>query len=326
MARDPEHSQAYQKASDLLLLNQGLFIGERHDMEMAPEFLITHMADFKAQGVTTLYIEEDPQYISSHLLGNGCKEEYFGEMTLKPTNYRHGREVGYLDVIEEAARHGIRVIGSERIYATGPSIDARNQINEAGFLVANDTGNQLLHSPEAMENRDIFSAQLVLATRDGGKYIYYGGLNHSRNAGVDPHAPSAGVTELLGIPSIDFVAEEPFTKVLGPNLLAENDSVALAYVQYKGTVFYENNRPYARTVIEPENTGKATYVATNFQGNNYPEREIEHTKTTRSFDSVSQAMRNAGVCEQPPEGTLIRTPEDIPNIKQMVSAQYPERY
>lgn len=269
----------------LLSSNEGVFIGEKHDEKAAADFLITHMADLKAIGVTTLYLEQDHQRLASSVVSLDCRESYSG-VTAGPIRS---------EIIDEALKHGIRVIGADKMLETKDVVTALIDTNGAPKAL----GDEFLYSPEAVEARDAYSAALISETRDGGKYVVLGGAMHSREANADPVYRSAGLDTRLGIPSIDF---RPAAYAARSGLDAEIE-------------------------LHPMTNGTSTYLVVTGPDGRYAERNTALTDTPRLGlpavpEEIARAMKEAGVCEAPDQGIMTRPTTDIPNLKSMIEAQY----
>lgn len=285
---DPARSDAFDAARTLLATNEGMFIGEHHKEKAAADFLITHMADLKAMGVTTLYLENDHQRLASSVVSLDCRESYAG-VTEGPLRS---------EIIDEALKHGIRVIGADKALETKDVVRALT--DEDG--VPNALGDKYVYSPEAVEARDAFAAELVAETRDGGKYVMLGGALHSREEKAELFYRSAGLDARLGIPSIDFRSAEYAAK----------------------------NGYTTDTTLHPVTNGTSTYLAITGPDGRYEQRDPALTDTPRLGlpavpDDIARTMKKAGVCQAPDEDELTRPSTDIPNLKRMVEAQYPEQ-
>lgn len=175
--------------------NRGVFIGESHDDRLAAYFMVSHMAELKKAGVTTLYVEYNALKARAAQGGQECREEFMGPSKTKAGEEGRQMVSGMQEVIRAATLAGLRVIGHDPL--TGNSwqwdrTDADPKLAE-----------KLMIGGKAIDSRDDYAAQLINRTYDGKKFIVYGGLSHSGNESKD--RPSGkGLSERLGIPSIDF--------------------------------------------------------------------------------------------------------------------------
>ncbi len=180
----------------LLQANRGIFFGESHDSDFTANYIINNLKDLKAHGVTTIYVEYSPQKVVAAQGGDACREHYIG---LKSGEKIYSTSQS---VIEEATAIGMRVIGYDPVVGTLKSIGpSANSANANALLIQQAD----IASPTNMDKRDIFGIKVIESTKDGGKFIVYGGMAHSGNDPDDsPHASGIGIDQRLGIPSIDF--------------------------------------------------------------------------------------------------------------------------
>lgn len=306
---------------------RGLFIGERHDIALVPDFLITHMEDFRAMGVTTLYIEMDHGLIAASSVGPDCVEGYEGPLAEGESYAPASRENDYAQVIQHAQSLGIRVIGTERGYDTNAIADAAYSFDtETGETGPTSLGTALYYSAEAMEGRDAFAADLIRATFDGGRFIVYGGAHHSRDTGADPNMPSPGVDRLLGIPSIDLMARGDYE--LAYTAEGALDAVATLYGA-AGAAIRNLTDPAESTIIRAGTSGRGDFIAAPeyFGSTRYPERNTALTDAPLPPapplpPEITNALMEAGVCHTPASDSMVRTQEDLPQLQGIIDTQY----
>lgn len=312
----------------LLADSDGLFIGEYHTSSMAADFLTTHMQERVADGVTTIYMEMDHQQFTSNYVSEECYSNYFGEIDekfkaegVRSNNQERDRENGYPDVIRVAREHGLRVIGIENDYSTGEAMSAYFDIAEDGTWVRTELGNYAKN----LENRDQFAAEVVNATRDGGKFIMYGGANHSREANSLDYDASPGINVLLDIPAIDFMSQDDRREREQEALVNEHGILKAAYLDFGNAI---RELVKNESVIEKMTDGSANYVVTNRGGYRYPERNKEVTDNRDALPTqdrlptdIGQALVEAGVCDAPSH-TFFRGVEGLEQLVDMVDAQY----
>lgn len=316
--------ETWRTMRDLLANNEGVFVGESHDQSIAPDFLITHMEDLAAAGVTTLYIEKNHQRLLSALISAECDASHYGgEIPSTPSAIMYERETSSAHVINEAKRLGIRVIGADPLVLNKP-------LEERAFVYDPSTGRRefsdfaydYVLSPEMLDWRDYFASQVVEATRDGGKYIVYGGAGHSRDPEADPFFPSAGVDYLLGIPSIDFVDANVTREIFAGNGFADSARFNLISLLPN-----EDKVGVARIIRVSD--GTADYYVPNYRETRYAERDrakTDHPDMSAIHDfrssQAAQSLIDAGVCETTPEDQLVRELDEIADIARMVEVQY----
>ncbi|MCI5048828.1 MAG: ChaN family lipoprotein [Rickettsiales bacterium] len=337
-------SQVFNTVSDQLKTNEGVFLGETHTNSLVPDFLITHMKELKAQGVTTIYMEMDHALLAAKSLGKECKSSYMGDDSVVPEEVRKAnanpdskwnRENDYGDVIRAARAAGIRVIGTNYDHKTNSVYAATVTVDDKGELIPTELGIKKSNDAEAMDKRDAFATEVVKATRDGGKYVIYGGQVHSRAKGAFAQLPSEGLPERLGIPSIDFMTENHWAQLTdrhihqtGYTAMDRGTRIISGQIDRwsrSGTDVH-TGIPGHQTFAAVDYDGKGRYEHRDQALTDLPDKKGLTTMDPRASE-VGRAMKAAGVCAAPPDGKMVRDVKEIStSIVPMVMAQYPESF
>jgi hypothetical protein len=184
-----------QLAAELLKHNKGIAFGESHTDRTPKRELVAMMPQLKQSGVTTLFFEmtdiETPEHqkILDHYFKYGDNKDAVLKALGKFTDYTDGREgypkQEYMNIIDAAKQHGIRIVGINRHTKKRFDVDALWAKDIAQYVKQN--------------------------LRPQDKFIVYVGSAHTNT--IKPVNPeqfisrrsyTAGVDGLLGIPAIDF--------------------------------------------------------------------------------------------------------------------------
>ena len=161
---------------------RGLVIGEVHDEPAAFQLVIDQMQNFKKSGVTTIYLEgapflqgspnpadaallpSDAPYLSPH--------PYQSSYTSGPT---------IVDIINEAKKHGIKVIGLEHQQLTWRTDSPRGRFNNVRWV------------EDRLKEFNYHSAKIIEQTPPNEKFVAVVGKNHMNTYEYIP-----GIAELTG--------------------------------------------------------------------------------------------------------------------------------
>lgn len=175
---------------ELLAVNAGVALGEMHDERESRQFLIDQIPKLAAQGVTTLFMEaffqrEQPQ-IDQYMKATPFSEDERNRKRKLVTAVQQHCLPQYLpslyvDVLETAKRHDIRVVGLEDLTHTSyENLVARNAIWAQKI-------------------------QEVMGKEPTGKFVFYGGCDHI-SYDYSARFNFSGLDEMLNIPSIELRA------------------------------------------------------------------------------------------------------------------------
>lgn len=218
---------------------RGVFLGEEHDQYLARDFLITHLAELKQAGVTTIYFEASDTWVSAaRTHGIECLMAKDLDK-LRTTN---------IDVAQQI--EAVRKTGAEALFAgvqQNMSVHNRTYMQqllkaaqaEGIAVIGHDTvGNGYARLStrgilDHIDQRDQNSAHIVNSSAPAAplnKFIILAGSDHSRRAAsyVLPDQSTIrlgdGLPERLGIPSIDFTAIDNLN--MHESLLAKGDAIS----------------------------------------------------------------------------------------------------
>lgn len=163
---------------------RGLVVGELHHEPAAYQLIIDQMQTFKDSGVTTIYVEGAPFLQGSPNIGDAAllpsDAPYFGPHPYHP-DFSGGPTL--VDVINEANKHGIKVIGLEHQQLTWRT---DNQVNMNLYTHAGGAQNRL-------KEFNYHAAKIIERTPLGEKYVAIVGKSHMN---TDYQVP--GIAELSG--------------------------------------------------------------------------------------------------------------------------------
>lgn len=163
---------------------RGLVVGELHEEPAAYQLVIDQMQTFKNNGVTTIYVEGapflqgSPNIVDAALLPSDAP--YFGPHPYHP-DFSNGPTL--VDVINEANKHGITVIGLEHSQLTWRT---DNQINMNLYTHVRGPENRL-------KEFNYYAAKIIERTPPTEKYVAIVGKSHMN---TDYQVP--GIAELTG--------------------------------------------------------------------------------------------------------------------------------
>lgn len=148
---------------------RGLVLGEIHDEPAAYQLVIDQMQEFQDSGVTTIYVEGAPFIQGSSNIADAAllpsDAPYFGQHPYDPA-YTGGPTL--VDIINEAKKHGIKVIGLEHLQLT--------------WRTDNPMKMSLLTHPRGAEFRlkefNYFAAKIIDQTPPGEKFVAIVGKSH----------------------------------------------------------------------------------------------------------------------------------------------------
>lgn len=180
----PDHTTSDQLIKSTLAPADvnGLVIGELHYEPGGYRFIIENMANFKANGVTTIYLENAPYFEGSPVFGAGAYQ---------PEDAIHAFPRPYddslyaqnsptpLDLIREADKHGIKVIGLEHPYLTSHGDNFPARAGNRGFV------------QERLSEFNYYATKIIGKTPPGDKWVALVGNAHMNTAAGVP-----GVAEL----------------------------------------------------------------------------------------------------------------------------------
>ncbi len=286
-----------------LVTHRGIFIGESHDSNMAVDFLIAHLRQLKALGVTTIYVEYDMYGVNARQRGQACLDQrYFGNDNApaaeKAAYHDRMNRFNTFRLVLEAKAAGLRVIGHDDVVKDAETYPRfANETLYKGSLSVDPTLGPVSYrsavatTPEAMDRRNDFAGRLIEATRDGEKFIVFGGTRHS---GARP----SDLDQSLGIPSIDFVVSEETTRArrqtsgqLIDKGMKAGDAVYAAAAAHPIPKHIAPN-------IAPDSSGGSTYKVVDYSG--YPDRftfdvTSSPAKTTWGRKALNQATKAPGI-------------------------------
>lgn len=163
---------------------RGLVMGELHHEPAAYQLVIDQMQTFKNNGVTTIYVEGapflqgSPNIVDAHLLPSDAPS--FGQHPYHP-DFNGGPTL--VDVINEADKHGIKVIGLEHQQLTW-RVD--NQVNKNIYTHVRGVEDRL-------KEFNYHAAKIIERTPPGEKFVAIVGKSHMN---TDYGVP--GIAELTG--------------------------------------------------------------------------------------------------------------------------------
>lgn len=148
---------------------RGLVLGEIHDEPAAYQLVIDQMQEFQDSDVTTIYVEGAPFIQGSSNIADAAllpsDAPYFGQHPYDPA-YTGGPTL--VDIINEAKKHGIKVIGLEHVQLT--------------WRTDNPMKMSLLTHPRGAEFRlkefNYFAAKIIDQTPPGEKFVAIVGKSH----------------------------------------------------------------------------------------------------------------------------------------------------
>jgi hypothetical protein len=195
---------------DLLKKNRGVFIGEEHGQPYAVDTITQHLPELKAAGVKTLYIELDPRDMRYFMGDDSTRRQIQAEQgksndpivaqwhehMLASDHIKEWREL-----VSKVKAAGIEVVPydhTETVTASG----------KAGYDLLTSYPNTF----SGMVQRNTEDARNILETNPSGKFIVYGGSNHSGNIPAGEYSDHVGnqglayigIDKQLGIPSVEF--------------------------------------------------------------------------------------------------------------------------
>lgn len=160
----------------------GLVIGELHDEPGGYKFIIENMANLKANGVTTIYLENAPYFEGSPVFGAGAYQpqdaRYAYPRPYDYSTYAPNSPTPY-DLIQEADKHGIKVIGLEHPYLTAHSDNFAARAGNQGYV------------QERLSDFNYYATKIIGKTPPGEKWVALVGNVHMNTAAGVP-----GVAEL----------------------------------------------------------------------------------------------------------------------------------
>ncbi|WP_161799294.1 membrane-targeted effector domain-containing toxin [Pseudomonas fildesensis] len=195
---------------------RGLVIGEMHDEPSAYQLVIDKMKHFKASGVSTLYVEGAPFIQGSSNIADAAllpsDAPYFGPHAYS-ADYTGGPTL--LDVINEADKHGIKVIGLEHQQLTWRTDDRMHIYTHAQGV------------EDRLKEFNYHAVKIIERTPPGGKFVAIVGKSHMN---TDLGVPCiAELTDSVGVsvsPSLkgssSLVSQPPHTPP--PSLKFEHGS------------------------------------------------------------------------------------------------------
>lgn len=161
---------------------RGLVIGESHNDPASFQLLIDQMQTFANSGVTTIYLEGAPFIEGSSRLNASALTEAHADY-LSPRHYDPEYSGGptMLDVIIEARKHGINVIGLEHHELTLHSSKAEAWRAQPGYL------------NERLPEFNYYASQIIQKTPPWEKFVSVVGSTHMNNfVGVPGIAEQTG--------------------------------------------------------------------------------------------------------------------------------------
>jgi hypothetical protein len=171
----------------------GFIVGEIH-MDVAPKkFLISRMKDFARLGVKTLFFEHIPheafQQDLDQFHNNGTMSQALRfYLTMLTNDFMRSKSpgYGYLEVVQEAQKNGIRVVAidTEESYSYESDIELSNDRIVAMNYVAN---------------------QIINQKKGDGKFVIFAGSAHTATYSIKNylgHSQTPGLSEILGCPNI----------------------------------------------------------------------------------------------------------------------------
>ncbi|HEX7817223.1 membrane-targeted effector domain-containing toxin, partial [Dyella sp.] len=205
-AKLPDISQVNNNEKSLIQAiyskNHGMVIGELHTETTARDFLITHMADLRENGVTTLYAEGYYEWDLSSLINQELRYQmgFNSPPALPPRG-----EAKWKDVIKHAMHHGIKVIPID-------SLAARTIKGPPG-------------GPERIQAQNYYAQMIINSEQSkpgAGKWVAFEGAAHIGNyrySSPEGTVNVAGLAQATGVPSVrvsQAPAGTPSTVIFDP--------------------------------------------------------------------------------------------------------------
>lgn len=166
----------------VLWANPGIFLGEAHDDNAPPAFMIENMSKLKEMGVEVLFLEmvysRNQKLIDDYYKDDAALDKLKASILEGWSD--HGKEAveRYVEIIKAAKKAGVKVVAIDVPYVAEPYSSFERLV----------TSNAQWYK----------TIKQYLKDNEVQKYIVYGGTNHS--AAATPK----GIDYMLGIPSIDF--------------------------------------------------------------------------------------------------------------------------
>ena len=208
--------------SHLLSLRQGLVVGEVHSERFVKNFLHSQFAFMKGEGVTTFFLEHTPyNTLQPHLNEYFSRDNpedvpqelisYFDEIAKLTCS--SGFKVGFLELIKEAKRHGIRTVALDTSTTLdaicdvdNPELFARPPVSLDGFDEESFVANFAVQSNEMFNTRiktmNACALTIIKKERGSGKYVCLVGMGHAKYSSM---CGVAGLSDLLQIPHLAIV-------------------------------------------------------------------------------------------------------------------------
>lgn len=161
---------------------RGLVVGELHEEPAAFQLLIDQMQTFRNNGVTTLYLEGAPFLQGSPNVADAALlPSDSAQLGMHPYSADYTGGPTMLDIIEEADKHGIKVVGIEHRELTWHVDNLKSHYSNNQFVT------------RRLEEMNYYAAKIIEKTPPGEKYVALVGKNH-----MNTYASIPGVAELTG--------------------------------------------------------------------------------------------------------------------------------
>ncbi|WP_238346578.1 membrane-targeted effector domain-containing toxin [Pseudomonas paralactis] len=161
---------------------RGLVFGEVHYEPATYQMLIDQMQTFASSGVTTFYVEGAPFLQGSPRVGDGALTAADADnMTIRAYSSDYIGGPTMLDVVQEAEKHGIKVVGLEHNELTWRHDNYANRVRNAGFL------------DDRLREFNYYAGQIIQRTPPTEKYVAIVGSLH-----MNTYSEIPGLAELTG--------------------------------------------------------------------------------------------------------------------------------
>lgn len=186
----------------LLEQNEGVFIGETHDITSVCQSLAYLMPALKSKEVTTLSLEHPQEEIDIYATSGSLTNA----LNARPNLPAYMVEASY-NLVKAAQNCGIKVLGHEMestgILASASKGAYQHTSEERDGLHQNRLNK--LNGYQALRQRDAEAADYISHHKLPGKILVLGGSAHSTNPAMTTENGYEGLNARLGYPSIDFI-------------------------------------------------------------------------------------------------------------------------
>ncbi|NJQ05112.1 hypothetical protein [Streptomyces lonarensis] len=217
--RSPESSDAMDDLRSLLARFEGVAIGGGHSGSQTWQFLHAHMAELRAAGVQTLYLESvrDDSYqadVDSYLAGQEMSPGLLAFVTRYDSSMGLGT-TGLRAVLEAARTHGVRVRGLDGRPARRPPMPANDlfaRVAGMNTYAAQVVSHDRRRSSAVAEERYL----MELGSRHTGMYTDQPKDASLHGTPFEDGAGFPGVDDLLRIPAVSY-EDDRFRRLAHPS-------------------------------------------------------------------------------------------------------------